>query len=50
MSAAAVLNEWYPVAMAAQIRAGQRRATLLPGQPIAVELQDDAIVVQGDGR
>ena len=49
MIAQEVLNEWYPVAMAAQIRAGQRRVTQLLGQPITVALQDGAIVVTGQG-
>ena len=49
MIAQQVLNEWYPVAMAAQIRAGQRRVTQLLGQPITVELQKGAIVVTGQG-
>ena len=49
MIAQQVLNEWYPVAMAAQIRAGQRRVTQLLGQPITVDLQKGAIVVTGQG-
>ena len=47
MIAPAVLNEWYPVAMAAQIRAGQRRETLLLGAPITVALTAGEITVQG---
>jgi len=39
MIAAEVLNEWYPVAMAAQIRAGQRRVPKLLGQTITVDCQ-----------
>ena len=49
MIAQQVLNEWYPVAMAAQIRAGQRRVTQVLGQPITVDLQKGAIVVTGQG-
>lgn len=47
MIAPQVLNEWYPVAMASQIRAGQGRQTQLLGEPIAVALTDGAITVQG---
>ena len=47
MIAAAVLNEWYSVAMASQIHAGQRRETLLLGQPITVALSNGVVVVQG---
>ena len=50
MIAPEVLNEWYPVAMAAQIRAGQRRETQLLGMPITVALQDGEIAVQGPDR
>jgi phenylpropionate dioxygenase-like ring-hydroxylating dioxygenase large terminal subunit len=47
MISASVLNEWYPVAMASQIRAGKTRETLLLGQPITVTLTGDAVTVQG---
>ena len=50
MISAQVLNEWYPVAMAAQIRAGMQRETLLLGQPITVALQNGAIAVQAADR
>ena len=49
MIAPEVLNEWYPVAMAAHIRAGHWRVTQLLGQPITVALQDGAIGVTGQG-
>lgn len=47
MIAPEVLNEWYPVAMASQIRAGQRRQTQLLAMPITVVQTDGAIAVQG---
>ena len=49
MIAPEVMNEWYPVAMAAQIRAGQWRVTQLLGQAITVQMQDGVIVVTGQG-
>ncbi len=43
-----VLNEWYPVAMASQIRAGQRRETQLLGIPVTVKMSDGAVAVHGE--
>ena len=50
MIAPEVLNEWYPVAMVSQIRAGQVRETQLLGMPIVVALKDGDVTVQGQGR
>jgi phenylpropionate dioxygenase-like ring-hydroxylating dioxygenase large terminal subunit len=47
MIAPEVLNEWYPVAMESQIRAGQRRETQLLGTPVTVALTGGDITVQG---
>ena len=43
----AVLNEWYPVAMASQIRGGLVRDTMLLGEPVRVALSQGAIHVTG---
>lgn len=47
MIAPEVLNEWYPVAMTAQILAGQVRQTQLLGQPITVAAKAGKVVVTG---
>lgn len=47
MIAPQVLNEWYPVAMESQIRAGQCRDTQLLGQPVSVALEQGEITVSG---